>query len=86
MNAVREMLQKFFILHSSCYFVIWWYGFTFYTYLAQLVVLVLLLIRVYHSFAVIIFSFAWVMIPGSVMLTISSQVPVPVARCIVQMF
>jgi hypothetical protein len=54
MNAVREMLQRSFILHSSYYFVIWWYGFTFYTYLTQLVELVLPLIRVYHSFAVII--------------------------------
>lgn len=54
MNAVREMLQRFFVLHSSYYFVIWWYGFTFYTYLTQQVVLVLLLMKVYHSFAVII--------------------------------
>jgi len=54
MNAVRVMLQRSFILHSLCYFVIWWYGFTFYTYLTQLVELVLPLIRVYHSFAVII--------------------------------
>jgi hypothetical protein len=44
-----------------CYFVIWWYGFTFYTNLTQLVVLVLLLIRVYNVFAVIMFSFARVM-------------------------
>lgn len=46
--------KDFFILHSSYYFVIWWYGFTLYANPTQLVVLVLLLTRVYHSSAVMI--------------------------------